>query len=380
MSTAIADIAPAVVSLPRADLARALRVAGTIRSLNVHIAVKDGLVLVAGYHYEAAVRVTFDGFETGPGVPVGEIFVNRATLAKVLPYCGADVQLIIGLERLTIKSDGASVELPAADPEKAHAHEHDFDAPDHTDLTFEAPVLVEAFRRALPFASRDMTRPVLATIALYRHDQAVVATDAYRIAVVRYGDERPDEEPPILIDINAAASMRRLLAKRLGQVHITQGPRHVHAEFDDTEWSCNLRTGNEGKPAEYVQWHMLMPADRPDTTIMIDRDELLAAARLAKAVAPRNAPLRLTAEAGKAAISCGKDYRSACPSSVERSLPSAAVEGQDVEIGLNPEFLADVVAASPVERVELGMISPLRPLKITAARDVYLLMPIRLSV
>lgn len=58
----------------------------------------------------------------------------------------------------------------------------------------------------------------------------------------------------------------------------------------------------------------------------------------------------------------------------------AFAEGTVRLLAFNPDFLADICSNAPVERLTLRLISPLRPMLVEAARDEYLLMPVRLNV
>lgn len=370
MTTAApAELSHATVS--RSEIARALRAAGSIKAKTIRLALGDDRVIVTAVAHESAVRVTIDSEAASPSA---EVTVPRATLARILPYCDGSIGLEID-GGLRVASGGSTFEIPAS-PDARPPTDHQFEDVGNSAATIDAAVLVEALRRALPFASRDMTRPVLATVALYPDNHAIAATDSYRLAIVRYGDEGPADDP-VLLQVQGAASIRQLLARKLGEVTITRTQTHAHVRYEDMHWSLMIPRGRErDQTAEYPHVWKLLPDGEPDTTVKVDREDLLISARSADVVTQHNEPLRVLVDESGAAISCGRTDGA----KMRRSLASATVTGEPIELGLNPSFLADLAAVAPVERLTLRMLGPLRPLNVHAARDIYLLMPIRLNV
>lgn len=60
----------------------------------------------------------------------------------------------------------------------------------------------------------------------------------------------------------------------------------------------------------------------------------------------------------------------------------AEAQGEDVEIAFNHGFLSDGLATAKGDKVELEIVSPLKPGVIRAPEDegfLYLLMPVRLG-
>ena len=95
-------------------------------------------------------------------------------------------------------------------------------------------------------------------------------------------------------------------------------------------------------------------------------------------LAQRNAPLRLSFSAG------GADDRRRDARRRRRARDDAAsFEGEEIEIGFNPEFLSEGIESVEGEEILLRLISPLRPglLQPVENEDFrYLVMPIRLNV
>lgn len=370
------------VVVPRSELARALRAAASVKSKGLLINLDGEAVQVVAHTWESAVAVDLDA---AIGEPSGSILVARPLFAGLMAYCDHEIAL-------SINADGSEIKVASGDsefdvramrpltPATDGSYGHDLTATADVLATFEAPVLVETLRRVLPFASRDMTRPILATVALYPTANCAVSTDSYRLAVVRYGDDGPDEDP-IIFNLEGATSLQRMLVKQLGTVEIAATDSHYLVDFDGTRWS--LRRPNVSDDARkrgnggYPNWRKLLPDTDPDCTLKVDREDLLNAARAAGVVAGNsNAPLKL--KVAKKQVSVTAESRDTA--TMTRRLGSAEITGNVMEIGLNPQFVGDICATAPVERLTVKLIAPRRPIMVEAARDVYLLMPIRLDV
>lgn len=360
----------------RSELARGLRAAAAIRSQAIRLAFTGSTVAMEAYTGETAVRVELDA---GCGPQDGGVFIPRVLLANLLPYLANDVEITVDNDELKVRiaSGGDTYELLQA---VKTGNRHELDAERGADaFAIEAPTLVEVLRRALPFASHDQTRPVLATIALYLTEHVAAATDSYRLAVVRWDDgpEPTSDATPLLIRRPAAEALRRMLGRRLGKVTISTTDTHVLVDFDDQRWSILRVTLNGGRG--YPLYSNLIPEDASYTaTVKVDREDLLATCRAAAVMAVRNAPMRLKLDV----LLFGVSVSASTPDhgSMTRRLASASHEGEDMEIGFNPGFLADACANAPVERLTLRLVGKHKPMLVEAARDRYLLMPIRLDV
>lgn len=217
---------------------------------------------------------------------------------------------------------------------------------------------------------------MLCNVAFY--PGVAVSTDSYRLAIISYGDQEPERDAePLLVNTDAAKSLRALLAKKLGALTFaTLDGFHV-ADFEDVRWSLrrSMPYKRDDGTSSYPNWRNLLPDEDPRTTLKVDREDLLAGSRSAGSIGRRDAPLRLRVDGVDASVTSNTPDRA----SMSRRLASGDATG-DIEIGFNPHFLADICAVAPVERLTVQMFSPLRPALVEAARDRYLLMPIRLKV
>lgn len=363
------------VTVAKADLARALRACASVRSQTVRLDLYGGHATVTGATPEVAVTVGLPGEQTGDG---GSVIVPRKMLAGLLPFLGPEVQLAIGEEaprKLVVGSARSLFEIRAVVDDDG-LHSHGLEVIGVRPVKFDAPVLVEALRRAIPFAGTDPSRPMLESIALYPKSTIAAATDSYRLAVIRYGteDDQPDE-PPTLVHRDGARSLMSLLKGRLDEVTLTDAGHHLVAVCEELRWSITLPTRGSTREFAYPKWRTLLP-DGFTTAVTLDRLELLAAARAAAVIATSNQPMRLLVTPTTVAVTVSSNDAG----SMSRELATATVEGESHEIGVNPDFVADMAANTTEDRLTLRLIGPLRPIQVESGRDTHLLMPIRLNV
>jgi DNA polymerase-3 subunit beta len=126
---------------------------------------------------------------------------------------------------------------------------------------------------------------------------------------------------------------------------------------------------------QFPNYKQLIP-ETFDYEVAVDREEMLEAIRRVGLLAQKNAPLRLQFSNHSLTVSAeSQDVGRA-----REALP-IHYEGENLEIGFNPEFLEAGVAAVKESPVYLRLISPLRPGLVKGAGDdfLYLVMPIRLN-
>jgi DNA polymerase III subunit beta len=131
----------------------------------------------------------------------------------------------------------------------------------------------------------------------------------------------------------------------------------------------------EGRFPNYQQ---LLP-ESYEHELRVGRDELLDVVRRVGLLAQKNAPLRLRFSEGVLDVSA----QTPDVGEASESLP-VPFNGEELEIGFNPEFFRDGLDSAEADELVLKLISPLRPGLIESAGDDagfrYLVMPIRLNV
>ena len=126
---------------------------------------------------------------------------------------------------------------------------------------------------------------------------------------------------------------------------------------------------------QFPNYKQLIP-ESFDHEVTLGKELVTAAARRTSLLAQRNAPLRLTFAPGQLTMrALTQDVGQA-----EESL-DVPYEGEEFEIGFNPQYLIEGIEAVDEDDVSLRFTNPLRPGLVSGAGGafVYLIMPIRLS-
>lgn len=269
-----------------------------------------------------------------------------------------------------------------------HTDEPLFTAEDGTEL---AGVLL----RAAAFASADETRPILTGVAFVSDDgygrharegMRVWSTDSYRLAdlALPAGRARQGDGQRAIVNVvgrgvvMAAKAMLKRTAKLHGplrEVHVsTRGLDHAIFRFHGEVWTVRVLDG------QFPNFRQLVP-DTAAVTVTMPVAELVGACEVAEAFARRNAPMALSVNGTIKVTGSTPDV-----ADFEEVLSSATYIAEEphtfdeLVIGLNPEFAADIAKSHTGETVTLRLISALRPALFVDGDDLYLLMPIRLNI
>jgi DNA polymerase III subunit beta len=242
-------------------------------------------------------------------------------------------------------------------------------------LKIPAAALAETVDLVARAASRDDMRPVLTGVLVSAAGQemTMVATDSYRLAVKRTElESQIGGELEANIPARALRELGRLVAGgEVEEVAVSLLPNQAVFKAGGILLNTRLIDG------QFPNFRQLLP-ESYEHDVRLPRSEFLEVARRVSQLAQRNAPLRLSFSPGELKVSASTpDVGDA-----EETMP-AAFEGEELEIGFNPEFLRDGIESVEGDEVVLRLISPLRPglLQPVDNEDFrYLVMPIRLNV
>jgi DNA polymerase III subunit beta len=224
-------------------------------------------------------------------------------------------------------------------------------------------------------ASRDETRPVLTGILVsaLERELRMVATDSYRLSVKETTLEAPLSRG---FEVNVPARALQELARIAShaedqELSVSVRQNQVLFVLDGVILSSRLIDG------QFPNYRQLLP-ESFEHELRVAGTELTDVVRRISLLAQKNAPIRLTFDAGELTVSA----QTPDVGEARESLP-VAFQGEQLEIGFNPEFLRAGLEAIEEGDVLLKLISPLRPGLIEAADGSgfrYLIMPIRLNV
>ena len=292
-------------------------------------------------------------------------------LARSLGEAEVEIELRESERDVEIRSGGSSFHLrllPAEDFPKLPEQGSE-------PLSIPATALAETVELVARAASRDDMRPVLTGVLVTAgpEEMTMVATDSYRLAVKRTALENGvGGELEANIPAKALRELGRLVtAAELDEVAVSLLPNQAIFRAGGTLLNTRLIDG------QFPNFRQLLP-ESYEHDVRLPRSDLLDVVRRVSQLAQRNAPLRLSFSSGELTVAAETpdvgDARETMP---------AAFEGEDLEIGFNPEFLKEGIESVTGDEILVRLISPLRPglLEPVEGDDFrYLVMPIRLNV
>ena len=329
----------------------------------------SGKVEAASTNMELSLRVLFDATveEEGAVVLPGRLF---ADVTKSLPP--GEVSVVSGGEdsQATVASGKASFKLnslPAGDFPRLP------DLPEEGSFELEAGPLTETIDIVARAASRDETRPVLTGILIKFGKSSIkmVATDSYRLSVKETKVKSSlAEKKEVIVPRQSLEELSRIVAASAAkEVRIGIAEGQIVYGVGETTVASRLIEG------QFPNYQQLLPEEFKHE-VALDREEIMEVVGRIGIMAQKNAPLKMRFAAGELTVSAQTPQ----VGEATESLP-VAFEGEEIEVGFNPEFLREGIESVPQEQVYLRIISPLRPGLLKGKEDdfFYLVMPVRLT-
>lgn len=245
--------------------------------------------------------------------------------------------------------------------------------PDEGVFEVEAEPLKRTIDTVARAASRDETRPVLTGLLVKFGKESIkmVATDSYRLSVMETKVKSSlAEKKESIIPRRSMEELSRLCATVAdGSVGVGIVGGQAVFRVGETLLASRLIEG------QFPNYQQLLP-DEFKYEVRLDREEVAEVVSRIGIMAQKNAPLKMRFAPGEMTVSAQTPQ----VGEASETLP-VPFEGEEVEVGFNPEFLREGIESVPEEQIFLRIISPLRPGLIKGAGDsfLYLLMPVRLT-
>jgi len=251
----------------------------------------------------------------------------------------------------------------------------------------KSELFAHAVGQAVTAAGRDDMLPVLTGVRLEMDGSAIsmLATDRFRLS------QRELEWDPSTSDISAAALVpARVLAdtaKSLtggSEISIalsSSGSGEGIIGFEGSAGGGVRRTTTRLLDGEFPKVRSLFPSEHL-TTARVDRAVLVDAVKRVALVAERNTAVQLAFADGVLTLDAGSGEEAMASESIE-----AAINGDDLTTGFNPQFLLDGLGAFESPFVELAFTTASKPVVLSGVDSLdgeadadfrYLLMPRRL--
>jgi DNA polymerase-3 subunit beta len=251
----------------------------------------------------------------------------------------------------------------------------------------KSELFAHAVGQAVTAAGRDDMLPVLTGVRLEIDGSTIsmLATDRFRLP------QRELEWDPSSTDLSAAALVPAKVladtAKSLtggSEISIalaSSGAGEGIIGFEGSAGGGVRRTTTRLLDGEFPKVRSLFPSEHL-TVARVDRAVLIDAVKRVALVAERNTAVQLSFADGVLTLDAGSGEEAMASESIE-----AAVTGDDLTTGFNPQFLLDGLTALESAFVELAFTTAAKPVVLSGVDSVdgdadadfrYLLMPRRL--
>lgn len=335
-----------------------------------------GIVHLASFDYEVSARSQLPAEVSEPGTVLvsGRLLadISRALPAKPVDVTldGTRVVVTCGASRFTLMT------MPVEEYPSLPA------VPDPSGV-FDGDELAQAVAQVTVAASRDDTLPLLTAVRVEIEGEKVtlLATDRYRLAL------RELSWRPTSPSISTAALVR---AKTLSDVAKSFGSTPEVSVALSTGTGVDLVGFESGGrvttsllvDGDYPAVRRLFPDETPIHAV-VSTEALSDAAKRVALVAERNTSIRLAFTEGQVVLDAGQGDDAQASETIE-----ARLEGEDITVAFNPQFLLDGVGALDTPFVRFAFTHPNKPVEFTGQRELegdddrtyrYLLVPIRFA-
>jgi len=224
-------------------------------------------------------------------------------------------------------------------------------------------------------AATDEARPILTgVLARFEGDKlTLAAADNYRIAVKTLAVLDPVEETSVVIPARSLHELARILTDADDPVDVVLSPSRNQILFhiEGIDLVSRLIDG------QFPNYQQVLPKGFT-TKATIDRDQLLAAVRLASLIASSSANI-VKLQVGKE-TAIGITVSAAADVGDNKSEVEAKVEGDGTTIAFNARYLLDVLTNVDADQFSIELNGPLSPgvfRPVTDGQYVHVVMPVK---
>ncbi|WP_299518050.1 DNA polymerase III subunit beta [uncultured Serinicoccus sp.] len=337
----------------------------------------EGTLTFSAYDYEVSATVTVEAevSEGGQVLVLGRLLADIARNLPAKPVevstDGPKVSLTCGSSRFAL------IQMPVADYPQLPAQAE-------TSGSVPGDAFTQAVNQVSIAADRGDTLPILTGVRVQIEGERItmLATDRYRLAQreLTWSPGSPDADHVCLIPARTlsetAKSLGASAAVELSLGAAGRGDGLVGFEAGRRRTTTRLLDG------EYPKVTSIFPSS-VDSVAVVDTQSFIEAVRRVALVAERNTPVRLRFTDGQLAIEAGTGDDAQGSEAVE-----ATLEGPELEIAFNPQFLLDGLGVLGQPYTRLSFTQPSRPAVISGQADLdgdaddsyrYVLMPVRFA-
>ena len=218
-------------------------------------------------------------------------------------------------------------------------------------------------------AATDEARPILTgVLAKFEGDKlTLAAADNYRIAVKTLTILDPVEETSVVVPARSLHELSRVLSDTDDPVDIVLSPSRNQILFHIEGFDLVSRLID----GQFPNYQQVLPKGFT-TKAIVDRDQLLAAVRLASLIASSSANI--------VKLHVGKESEIGVTVSAAADVGDNKVEGDGTTIAFNARYLLDVLANVDADQFSIELNGPLSPgvfRPVTDSQYTHVVMPVK---
>ena len=295
-------------------------------------------------------------------------------IVKKLPDKKVTIEVTSGFQA-DITSGSAKFQINGQDAEN---FPHLPEIETNKSVTLPNDILKEVIRQTVIAVSKQESRPILAGVHMTLKDGVLtaVATDSHRLAQRKVVLENIDNS--IDFDVIIPGKSMEELSGMISDVHedvqmqVTEN--QVLFIFGNTHFYSRLLEGN------YPETSQLIP-QTADTTVELEAGTFLSSIERASLLSheSRNDVVKLSLKPSESLVRISGD--SPDIGTVEEKVVTSALDGNDLEISFNPNYMKDALRSFGQATIMISFTSPLRPFTLVPTEDqenfVHLITPVR---
>lgn len=310
--------------------------------------------------YKVAALVEEEGKAVIPGKLFSEIIKNLSDAA---------VHIDANEEQALISCDASSFSLKTLNPD-------DFPGFPHVDILQRIEIPFNQFsamvKRVAKLVSKDESRAILTgvLISVDNNTLKMVATDSYRLGITEVELLNPVNEFQAVISGNFLTEVASL-PKSEQNIQLALAENQIVATCGDTVLINRRIEGN------FPNYRQLLPQSYVTRT-KIDVNRLSAAVKRTSLLGSSVSPVKFDINVASQTVQLSAASQDV--GSAQETLP-CEVEGEDIEIAFNFNYVLDGLSSINSEKVFLETVSGLKPgiFRTEEENYLYLVMPVRIA-
>lgn len=295
-------------------------------------------------------------------------------IVKKLPDKKVTIEVTSGFQA-DITSGSAKFQINGQDAEN---FPHLPEIETNKSVTLPNDILKEVIRQTVIAVSKQESRPILAGVHMTLKDGILtaVATDSHRLAQRKVVLENIDDgiDFDVIIPGKSMEELSGMISDVHEDVQMQVTENQVLFIFGNTRFYSRLLEGN------YPETSQLIP-QTADTTVELEAGTFLSSIERASLLSheSRNDVVKLSLKPSENLVRISGD--SPDIGTVEEEVVTSALDGNDLEISFNPNYMKDALRSFGQATIKISFTSPLRPFTLVPTEDqenfVHLITPVR---